>query len=46
MSNHSLAQQKVLEAAAKKAQLVEKNKEAAKLHLLAMQSLLRRMSTK
>lgn len=49
MSQHSLAQQKALAQAEKQAQLAllaAKNKEAAKVHLLAMQCLLVRMSTR
>ena len=49
MSQSSPQQQKALAQADKEAQLAvltAKNKEAAKVHLLAMQCLLARMSTK
>lgn len=46
MSQFSPQKQKLLAQAAKKAQLTEQNKAAAQQHLLRMQALLTRMSTK
>lgn len=46
MSNLSLAQQKALAQAAKEQELLEKNKEAAKLALLKIQLILARTKTK